>query len=598
MVYMGLKSRVAYPADILLSAEFYRSLSSLDVDGTVDFRATDEQLLAGRAMCGRNVVEMDAGEGKTIAAAFTAVWYALRGSSVHVVTANDYLASRDANWLAPVYESLGLTVGAVLGYMDDDERRNAYRQQIVYGTLREFGFDFLRDNLKHPPSAPVQGPLEAAIVDEVDYVLIDQALTPLIVAGDSHVNMRAFERVRDAVSGLVLRQSAAVRELIRRVDRGDGDRQSQDALLAELYLADPQHARLASHFAADPGARRRVRGLVDSAQTCDSDRRLDSGLLYTVDPEGRSVTLTDRGQRCLERALGPIFDCVEVDRHLAAVQSDDRLPLGERLRRRDRLIKRAYRGYGRLNQVQQMLRAYALLKRDVDYVVVDGEIVLIDELTGRTLPENRYQHGLHAALEAKEGVEVRPESEVLAQISVPGMAARYSQMSGMTGTAVDSGDELRRQYGLRVVRIDPHRGSRRTDYGHRVYETRGDKLAAILDEVRRCRIVGRPVLVGTLTIEQSEEISRALTGAGVPHNLLNAVNDAEEAKIVRDAGAPRRGHHRDQHGGARHGHTAGRRPGPARRGRLPGPCQEFADGGGRSCRAGVRLQRRSRVYRG
>ena len=537
MVYMGLKSRVAYPADILLSAEFYRSLSSLDVDGAVDFRATDEQLLAGRAMCGRNVVEMDAGEGKTIAAAFTAVWYALRGSSVHVVTANDYLASRDANWLAPVYESLGLTVGAVLGYMDDDERRNAYRQQIVYGTLREFGFDFLRDNLKHPPSAPLQGPLGAAIVDEADHVLIDQALTPLIVAGDSHVNMRAFERVRDAVSGLVLRQSAAVRELIRRVDRGAGDRQSQDALLAELYLADPQHARLASHFAADPGARRRVRGLVDSAQTCDPDRRLDSGLLYTVDPEGRSVTLTDRGQRCLEGALGPIFDCVEVDRHLAAVKSDDRLPLGERLRRRDLLIKRAYRGYARLNQVQQMLRAYALLKRDVDYVVVDGEIVLIDELTGRTLPENRYQHGLHAALEAKEGVEVRPESEVLAQTSVPGMAARYSQVSGMTGTAVDSGDELRRQYGLRVVRIDPHRGSRRTDYGHRVYETRGDKLAAILDEVRRCRIVGRPVLVGTLTIEQSEEISRALTGAGVPHNLLNAVNDAEEAKIVRDAGA-------------------------------------------------------------
>ncbi len=537
MVYMGLKSRVAYPADILLSAEFYLSLSSLDVDGAVDFRATDEQLLAGRAMCGRNVVEMDAGEGKTIAAAFTAVWYALRGSSVHVVTANDYLASRDANWLAPVYESLGLTVGAVLGYMDDDERRNAYRQQIVYGTLREFGFDFLRDNLKHPPSAPVQGPLGAAIVDEVDHVLIDQALTPLIVAGDSHVNMRAFERVRDAVSGLVLRQSAAVRELIRRVDRGAGDRQSQDALLAELYLADPQHARLASRFAADPGARRRVRGLVDSAQTCDPDRRLDSGLLYTVDPEGRSVTLTDGGQRCLESALGPIFDCVEVDRHLAAVQSDDRLPLGERLRRRDRLIKRAYRGYGRLNQVQQMLRAYALLKRDVDYVVVDGDIVLIDELTGRTLPENRYQHGLHAALEAKEGVEVRPESEVLAQTSVPGMAARYSQVSGMTGTAVDSGDELRRQYGLRVVRIDPHRGSRRTDYGHRVYETRGDKLAAILDEVRRCRIVGRPVLVGTLTIEQSEEISRALTEARVPHNLLNAVNDAEEAKIVRDAGA-------------------------------------------------------------
>ena len=444
----------------------------------------------------------------------------------------------------------------------------------------------------------MQGPLGAAIVDEVDHVLIDQALTPLIVAGDSHVNMRAFERVRDAVSGLVLRQSAAVRELSRRIDRGDGDRQSQDALLAELYLADPQHARLASHFAADPGSRRRVRGLVDSAQTCDPDRRLDSGLLYTVDAEGRSVTLTDRGQRCLERALGPIFDCVEVDRHLAAVQSDDRLPLGERLRRRDRLIKQAYRGYGRLNQVQQMLRAYALLKRDVDYVVVDGEIVLIDELTGRTLPENRYQHGLHAALEAKEGVEVRPESEVLAQISVPGMAARYSQVSGMTGTAVDSGDELRRQYGLRVVRIDPHRGSRRTDYGHRVYETRGDKLAAILDEVRRCRVVGRPVLGGNADHRTVRRDQPCADRGACPAQSPERGQRRRGGEDSQGRGRPRRGHHRDQHGGARHRHTAGRRPGLARRGRLSGPCQEFADGGGRSCRVEMRLQRRSRVYRG
>ena len=325
-----------------------------------------------------------------------------------------------------------------------------------------------------------------------------------------------------------------MRRLAASIESEESGRRERDAMLAQLCLAEPRHRSLARAFASDRGARGRVLRLVDSTQSWDEGRRPDDGLLYTLDPDARSVTLTAGGQQRLEERLGPIFDAVVP----GPSEPDEGLSLEERRRLRSVLAGRERRGYARLNQVHQALTAHVLLERGVDYVVEDGEIVLIDESTGRTLPENRCQRGLHAALEAKEGVEVRPERDVLARISVPGLVARYGHVSGVTGTAVDSEEELRRQYGLRVVRVAPHHGSRRTDHGHRLYETRADKVAAIVDEVRLCRAVGRPVLVGTLTVEQSEEISRALDDAGIAHNLLNAVTGEDEARIVRDAGAP------------------------------------------------------------
>jgi len=537
MDYVSEKRQDAYPSDVMLPADFYRSLSAKDVDGAVAFRATDEQLAAGLLMCGKRVVEMDAGEGKTIAAAFPAVLQALRGRSVHIITSNDYLAGRDAEWLAPVYESLGLTVGAVLGYMEDDERRHAYRQQIVYGTLREFGFDFLRDNLKHPPSEPVQKALDVAIVDEADHVLIDQALTPMIIAGDPAGNGRAFEKTGRAVAALVSDQAAAVLELERQAGDAASDRRAQDVALARLSLADPDNRRLTTLLAADSDTRSRVRGLVRNDEYSDQADKLSRDLMYWVDASPSSVTLTERGQASLEGHLGPIFDTTMIAQQLVSLETESDLPLEERRRLGDRIERRIHRQYRQMNQANQMLRAYVLLKRDVDYAVMDGDVVLIDELTGRTLPENRYQYGLHAALEAKEGVSVHPEAETLAQISVPGMIQRYSHVSGMTGTALDSRDELQRTYGLRVTRVRPHRPSMRTDLGARVYVTTQDKLDAVLDEVNFAQRVGRPVLVGTLTIERSEEVSRLLDEQGVTHTLLNAVNSSDEAKVVRDAGS-------------------------------------------------------------
>ena len=529
MVYVAEKAGVPSP-QLLLPAGFYRALREIDSDGVLAFRVTDEQIMAGLALYRGAIVEMDAGEGKTVAAAIPAVLHAIEDRLVHVITANDYLAGRDAETLAPVYESLGLTVGAVLGSMTDDERRHAYGRQIVYGTMREFGFDFLRDNLRAPSDVRVQRALQVAVVDEADHALIDQARTPLIISGEPVGGRRAFARTRRVIEDLVSRQRRVVEELEGLV--ASGDDATPLPVLVRLSLADPDNEVLREHLTEHPRLGRKVESLVDSLELL-SDDDLVSGLLFVVDRRGNSAALTGEGQRLVEARLGPIFDTSDLERELDEAQ--ERRPASEDAVRR--LRRSIDRRHSRMNQVHQMLRAYGLLKRDVDYVVSDGRVVLVDALTGRMLPDNRYQHDLHAALEAKEGVEIQAAHETLARISVPGFVRQYSMLSGLTGTATDSAGEFEREYGKPVVRVPSAQPSRRVDLPSRLYRTEAGKLAALLDEIRLCRMVGRPVLVGTVTVEQSELISRLLDEHGIDHRLLNAVNSASEAEIVRSAGA-------------------------------------------------------------
>ena len=537
VVYVAEKSKVSRASDVLLTAQFYRAVAERDLDGALRFRASDEQLLVGLLLSERAAVEMQAGEGKTIAAAFSAVAHVLTGRSVHVITANEYLANRDSDWLAPVYESLGLSVGVVFSHMEDEERGHEYGKQIVYGTLCEFGFDFMRDNLKLPPDVPVQGPLDVAIVDEADHALIDQARTPLIISGNPAGSRRAFERARRTIEKVVLLQAEVVlgveAELRRVVHRSD-DRKT---LLAKLLMASPDSEVLKAQLAKDPSAYRQASALIDREQDAKCGNDLARDLLYVVDSPRHLVALTEKGQHFVERQLGPLFDTSSLERRLALVQADDQAPLEQRRRLRGRLQRRLSRQNNRMSQVYQTLRAYVLLKRDVDYVVTDGVVVLIDESTGRTLPENRYRWGLHAALEAKEGLPVNAERETLAQTSVPGFISRYSHVAAMTGTALEARDEFEQEYGLKVVAVAPTKPPVRVDYGARMYLDRGDKLAAMVDEVKACKRVGRPVLVGTLTIEQSEELSRLLDEHGIEHSLLNAVTNAAEAAIIKSAGS-------------------------------------------------------------
>ena len=537
IVYVAEKSRVSQASSVLLPSEFYRAVAARDLDGVLSFHASDEQLLVGLLLSERAIVEMNAGEGKTIAAAFSAVLHALNGRSVHVITANEYLAARDTDWLGPVYESLGLSVGVVLSYMEDEERRQEYGRQIVYGTLRDFGFDFMRDNLKLPPDEPVQGPLDVAIVDEADHALIDQARTPLIISGNPAGSRRAFDRARRTIERLVSLQAEVVSSIEAELGGVAPRRDDRKTLLAKLLMASPDSEVLKWQLAQDPRAYRQALAMIDREQDGECGNELARDLFYVVDSPRQFVTMTERGQRLLERELGPLFDTSGLERRLALAEADGEATLVERRRLRDRLQRRLFRQNSRMNQVYQMLRAYVLLKRDVDYVVADAVVVLIDQSTGRTLPDNRYRSGLHAALEAKEGLPVNAERETLAQMSVEGFISRYSHVAGMTGTALECRDELEQEYGLKVVAVAPTRSPIRVDYGARLYLDRRDKLAAIVDEVKACKRVGRPVLVGTLTVEQSEELSRLLDEHGIEHNLLNAVTNAAEAAIIKSAGS-------------------------------------------------------------
>ena len=537
MVYVAEKSKLTYPSEILLSSDFYNALSAVDIDRGLRFQATDEQLLAGLLLFDGRIAEMSAGEGKTVAAAYPAVLHAVLGRPVHVITANDYLARRDADWLAPVYESLGLSVGAILSHMSDAERRAAYRCQIVYGTLREFGFDFLRDNLRYIGDEMVQGPFGVAIVDEADQVLIDESRTPLIIAGGSTGNSRSVHRVKRAVEALKAAQSQVITDLQLKLRQPPSRKRAYNALLATLYLADPESVHLVRLFARDERLRRRVQSEADASVTEELQDTLARDLYYVLDTRHQLVTLTERGQELLERRLGPIFDTSALERQIEVVESSDGLRLPERRQRSDRLRRELTRQHNQMNQVHQMLRACLLLKRDSDYIVSDGEIVLIDELTGRSRPDHRYQHGLQAAIEAKEGVRVRTEPDVLAQISVSGFVKQYSMVAGMTGTATSSRDEFKRAYGLEVSTVPLSQPCKRKNFATRLYLSRREKLAAVLDEIEFFHTVGRPVLVGTLTVDQSEEISRLLTQKRVRHRLLNAVNSSEEANVVKAAGA-------------------------------------------------------------
>ena len=507
-----------YGWDILLPGEFYQALGRKDTDNILRFEPTDEQLLAGLHLFRGKIVEMNAGEGKTVAAVFPAVLHAIHGHSIQIATANDYLAARDCELLAPVYRALGISVDNVLSSLVDGERRYAYGQQVVYGTLREFGFDFLRDNLKTATAEQVQGKRDTIIVDEVDQALIDEARTPLIIAGAPLLNRQTLERANQAVGQLVERQAARAGEYLDRLERETLTGKDYAGLMARALLAQPDNDRLRRLAAAQPRAYRQALAALYPDGSDYPDPELAEGLYCLVDREQRFVTLTAQGIEFLENRLGRFYD--------AGADGED----AGLSRQEERRVNLA-------NQVYQLLRAYLLLKRDADYIVAEDGIILLDRTTGRPRPDSRYQEGLHPALEAKEGVAVNPEGAALAQISVQGFANRYRHLAGMTGTAVDAAAECRQLYSREVVALPTAHPLRRRDLPSRVYANRGEQLAAIAAAARQCQETGQPVLVGVQTVAESAVVSKHLAEAGIEHNLLNAVSGHREAEIVRRAGA-------------------------------------------------------------
>ena len=511
-----------YGPDRLLSAEFYRAVGRLDVAGNYRFLPTDQQLLAGLHLLSNRVVEMQAGEGKTVAIAFAAVMHAVLGRRVHVHTANDYLAERDCRLLAPLYRSLGLTAGVILESMDNAERRAAYGCDIVYGTVREFGFDYLRDNLVSREGERVQPTLQVAIVDEADQALIDEGDTPLIIAGPPSQAVQSWRRVNDAVRELVAEQQALCQEYVAGIEHLSPNSAEYGKTLCLALLAAPFDENLRRTALEHPRSYRRGMAALFPDGGDVADETLAADLYCLVDENRRFVTPTEKGLSFLTERLGDFCPPARSTPQLG----DTGQVLSRRIARQLQLA----------NQVYQSLRAHLLLERDRDYVVNDDPVVILDQHTGRIKPDNLYRHGLQAALEAKEGATVHPDCETLAQISVQGFANLYQSISGITGTAQAAGEEFKRRYFLEVAAVPESRETRRVELPSRIFDTESKKIAGVVEEVRRCQRFGRPVLVGTQSIDSCREIGEALTLAGIEHRVLNAVTTDEEADIIRSAG--------------------------------------------------------------
>ena len=400
---------------------------------TLNMRHFDVQLIGGIVLHQGKIAEMKTGEGKTLVATLPAYLNALVGRGVHIVTVNDYLAKRDAEWMGKIYNYLGMDVGVIVSDMEDSERKKAYNAHITYGTNNEFGFDYLRDNMKFDINDYVQRDLYYAIVDEVDSILIDEARTPLIISGPVEEQTDIYKKVNNVVKFL--------------------------------------------------------------------KKETD----FEIDEKARTITITDEGIKKLEKLL-----------HIDNLYDPRNVEL--------------------LHLINQALKAHHLFKRDVDYVVKDGQVIIVDEFTGRLMPGRRYSDGLHQALEAKEGVKIEKENQTLASITFQNYFRMYYKLAGMTGTADTEAVEFKKIYDLDVVVIPTNKPMIRKDYNDVIYKTEKEKFNAVIDEIVECHKRGQPVLVGTISIEKSEKLSKMLKKKKIPHNVLNAKHHEDEAYIIAQAG--------------------------------------------------------------
>ena len=502
----------------------------------------DVQLLGGIVLHQGKIAEMQTGEGKTLVATLPLYLNALAGKNVQLVTVNDYLARRDASWMGHLYRFLGLTVGCIQNSMDSDERRAQYACDITYGTNSEFGFAYLRDNgMAQSPEQVVQSGHNFAIVDEVDSILIDEARTPLIISGPATISTsHIYTELNPLVSSIVRVQTAMCNDLIRDAKKAidSGDVQTFKDKIYQVYHSTPRHRQL-MHMFEDPVLRKHhedVEMQFLSEMQKEHARKLREELYYTIDERTREVALTDKGCEKICPSDPALFVLPDIAAELSAVDGDKSLTDAERVERRSEVQSAFVEKSDRVHVVDQLLRAYSLYERDVDYVVQDNHVYIVDEFTGRVLPGRRWSDGLHQAVEAKEGVEIEKESQTLATITIQNYFRLYRKLSGMTGTAETEAREFKDIYKLDVVSVPTNKPVNRIDGNDQIYRSQREKYKAIISDVERRHALGQPVLLGTVTVDTSEVLSRMLKMAHIPHEVLNAKNHAREAEIVALAG--------------------------------------------------------------
>jgi preprotein translocase subunit SecA len=482
---------------------------------------------------------MATGEGKTLVATMPLYLNALTGRGAHLVTVNDYLARRDSEWMGRIYTSLGLTVGCIQNSMDPAGRRVQYGFDITYGTNNEFGFDYLRDNMAVRPEQRVQRGFVYAIVDEVDSVLVDEARTPLIISGPVEHSDQAFDELKPVIEQLVRAQNSIVAGWI-----GDAEKMIEDkdkhyeagTLLLQVQRASPKHKRFIKLLSDRPEVKKLITNVELDYLRDKRMHEIDEQLLYAIDERSRNLDLLEKGRELISPGDPDRFVVPDLAAQLSELEGREDADPQALIQEREQI----YRAYAAKNEkihnVQALLKAYTLFERDVEYVVQDGKVMIVDEFTGRLMPGRRYSDGLHQAIEAKEGVHVEGETQTLATITLQNFFRMYEKLAGMTGTAETEAREFFEIYKLDVAVIPTHRPVTRQDHDDVVYRTKREKYNAVIEEIAERHEKGQPMLVGTISVDVSELLSRMLKRRGIKHNVLNAKYHQQEAEIVAQAG--------------------------------------------------------------
>lgn len=508
----------------------------------------DVQLIGGIILHKGKISEMATGEGKTLVATLPLYLNALAGRGVHLVTVNDYLAKRDSEWMGEIFKFLGLTVGVILNDMDSNKRREMYNSDITYGTNNEFGFDYLRDNMVVDKSFLVQREHFYAIVDEVDSVLIDEARTPLIISGPVEAPTHKFDelnprvkRLVEAQRNLVNKLTGEAEEILTKENYSKEEEAKAGLALLRANHALPKHKKL-QKLLSEPSYKR-LQLSTESEYLRDNAKQMhivDDELYFVIDEKSHVTDLTEKGREFLAPSSveRDFFTLPDLGTEFAQLDNDDKLSVEEKELKKEELTKIYSERSDRLHTVHQLLKAYALYEKDVEYVIQDGKIMIVDEFTGRILSGRRYSEGLHQAIEAKEGVHVEKDTQTLATITLQNYFRLYKKLAGMTGTAETESAEFFDIYKLDVTVIPTNKECIRDDQNDFIYKTKREKYNAVIDEIVEMKNKRRAVLVGTTSVDVSETISRLLKRKGIHHEVLNAKQHAREAHIVENAGLP------------------------------------------------------------
>jgi preprotein translocase subunit SecA len=499
----------------------------------------DVQLFGGIVLHQGKITEMATGEGKTLVATMPVYLNALVGKGVHIVTVNDYLARRDAEWMGEVYKYLGLTIGVIQNGMDPEERRAEYGCDITYGTNSEFGFDYLHDNMGWRVQDNRQRSHFYAIVDEVDSVLVDEARTPLIISGPVESTIdQAFRDMQPLVDRMAKKQALQANQLLSKAEKAL-EKEDYDEVAYNLLIvrrAAPKNKKFMK-LMKETGVHKIVSTMeLNILREKKNLNEIDEQIYYAIDEKDHSATLSEKGLNELSPTDKQLFEIPDIASGLVEIDNDEKMNDEDKAKAKDRLYKQHIEKSQKLHSITQLLKAYSLFEKDVEYVVQDGKVMIVDEFTGRLMAGRRFSDGLHQAIEAKEKVTIEGETQTVATITLQNLFRMYYKLAGMTGTAETEASEFWDIYKLDVVVIPTNQAVKRSDFPDQIYRTKREKYSAILDEIEHFNEMGRPILVGTVSVDVSETISRMLKRKKIKHEILNAKQHQREAEIVQFAG--------------------------------------------------------------